>query len=73
MTCSVNMMSYNFVIHATCPLAFTTYKYNELQMFSATQKLSCKANCKTPLFHSIRYLGTNWLEGFCGGGKLVEF
>jgi hypothetical protein len=23
---------------------------NELQMFGATQKLSCEANCKTPFF-----------------------
>jgi hypothetical protein len=26
------------------------YKYNELQMFGATQKLSYKANFKTPFF-----------------------
>jgi len=31
------------------------YKYNELQVSNATQKLSCKANCKTPfLFHSAK-------------------
>jgi hypothetical protein len=46
----VYMMSYNFIIHATCPLALIAYKYNELQVFGATQKLNCKANCKTPLF-----------------------
>ncbi len=46
----VYMVSYNFATHATCLLAFTTYKYNELQTSSATQKLSCKANCKTPFF-----------------------
>ncbi len=28
------------------------YKYGELQVFDATQKLSCKANCKTPFFFS---------------------
>ncbi len=43
-------MSCNFTIHASCPLALTTYKYNELQVFGATQKLNCKASCKTNLF-----------------------
>ncbi len=32
----------------TCPITFSTYKYSELQVFDTTQKLSCKANCKTP-------------------------
>jgi len=50
MNYTVYMMSCNFIIHATCPLALITYKYNELQMFSATQKMNCKASCKTPLF-----------------------
>jgi hypothetical protein len=36
--------------HATCPSTFTTYKYNELQTYFATQKLNCKASCKTPIF-----------------------
>jgi hypothetical protein len=46
-------MSYNFAIHAshkTCPLGFVTYKYSELQVFSTTQRLNCKANWKTPFF-----------------------
>ncbi len=43
-------MSYNFVVHATCLLALMTHKYSELQMSSTTQKLSCKASCKTPFF-----------------------
>ncbi len=43
-------MSYNYATHVTCPLALTMYKYSELQVSSATQKLSCKASCKTPLF-----------------------
>ncbi len=47
MSYTVYMMNYNFVTHATCPLKLTTYKYNELQVFVATQKLNCKANCKT--------------------------
>jgi hypothetical protein len=41
---------YQIAIHATCPLIFTTYKYSELQVSSTTQKLSCKASCKTPFF-----------------------
>jgi hypothetical protein len=44
------MMSCNSTTPATYLLALTTYKYNELQVFSAIQKLSCKANYKTPLF-----------------------
>jgi hypothetical protein len=57
MSCSVYTVSCNFVIHATCPLVLTTYKYNELQVSFATQKLNCKANCKTPLFyHSATYV-----------------
>ncbi len=53
MSCTLYMVSYNFVTHATCSLAFTTYKYNELQVSSTTQKLSCKANCKTPFFFIV--------------------
>jgi hypothetical protein len=33
-----------------CSLTLTTHKYNEFQVSFATQRLSCKANCKTPLF-----------------------
>jgi hypothetical protein len=50
MSCTIYMVSYNFTIHATCSLTLTTYKYNELQMSSAIQKL--KANCKTPFFRN---------------------
>ncbi len=46
-------MNCNFTIHATCSLIFTTYKYNELQMSFATQKLNCKAICKTPFFKIV--------------------
>ncbi len=28
--------------------------YGELQVFDATQKLSCKASCKTPLFLMVK-------------------
>jgi hypothetical protein len=31
MSCIVCTMSCNFVVYATCPLTFTTHKYNELQ------------------------------------------
>ncbi len=44
------MASCNFATHATCSLALMTYKYSELQMSFTTQKLSCKASCKTPFF-----------------------
>jgi hypothetical protein len=50
MNCTIYMMNYNSTIHATCLLALTMYKYSELQMSSTTQKLSCKASCKTPIF-----------------------
>jgi hypothetical protein len=50
MNCIVYMVNYNYVIHAISLLAFMAYKYNELQMFSITQKLSYKASCKTPFF-----------------------
>ncbi len=33
--CIVYTMNCNFATHAPCPLALTTYKYSELQMFSA--------------------------------------
>ncbi len=50
MNCLVHTVNYNFTTHATYPLTFITYKHNELQVSSTTQKLSCKANCKTPFF-----------------------
>jgi hypothetical protein len=40
----------------TCPLAFMVFKYSELQMSSAIQKLSCKTSCKTPLFLIVHLL-----------------
>ncbi len=52
MNCTIYIVYYKFVIHVTCLLAFTTYKHSELQMSATTQKLSCKASCKTPFFHS---------------------
>jgi hypothetical protein len=50
MKSSVYMVSCNFATHAICPLAFMTDKYNELEVSFATQKLSCKASYKTPVF-----------------------
>jgi hypothetical protein len=46
MSCTIYIVSYNFITHATCSLALALYKYNELEVFGATQKISCK----TPLF-----------------------
>jgi hypothetical protein len=43
-------MNYNSTTHATCLLEVMVYKYNELQMFSATKKLNYKVSCKTPIF-----------------------
>ncbi len=44
------MVNCNFATHATCSLALTTYKYNELQVSGVIQKFSCKVSCKTLLF-----------------------
>ncbi len=43
-------MNCNFTTHVICLLALMMYKYSELQVSSATQKLSCKASYKAPLF-----------------------
>jgi hypothetical protein len=53
MSYTIYTVSCNFTTHATYLLALIAYKYNELQMFFATQKLSCKANCKTPFFYNV--------------------
>jgi hypothetical protein len=50
MSCIIYTVNCNLAIHATCLLSFMTYKYSGLQMFDATQKLSCKGSCKTPFF-----------------------
>jgi hypothetical protein len=44
------MVSCNSIIHATCALTLAAYKYNELQVSYAIQKLNYKANCRTPFF-----------------------
>jgi len=53
MSCIVYTMNYNFATHAICPLAFTTYKYSELQTSFTIQKLSCKVSYKAPFFFII--------------------
>jgi len=50
MNYTIYIVSCNFAIHATCLLTLITYKYNELQVIIATQKLSYKANHKRPFF-----------------------
>jgi hypothetical protein len=47
MSCIIYMLSCDFAIHATCLLAFTTYKYSELKVSFTTKNLNFKANCKT--------------------------
>jgi hypothetical protein len=67
MGCHVYMVSCNFAIHAICLFTHMMYKYSELQMSSPTQKLSCKANCKTPFFFIV------WvLTGFSIPIKVVQ-
>jgi len=52
MNYTIYTMSCNFATHEICLLALITYKYSKLQGSNAIQKLNCKANCKTPFFHS---------------------
>jgi hypothetical protein len=56
------MVSCNFATHVTCLLELTVYKYSELKVFVATQKLSYKANCKTPFFFIVHVLQNFWFE-----------
>ncbi len=49
------MVRCNFTTHVICLLAFMVYKYSELQMSNAIQKLIYKASCKTPLFFIVMY------------------
>jgi hypothetical protein len=53
MNCTLYVVNYNFAIHVTCLLTLTAHKYNELKVPFATQKLSYKPNCKTPLFFIV--------------------
>jgi len=43
-------MNCTFTIYAIYPLTFMVYKYGGLQVFDATQNLSCKASYKTFIF-----------------------
>jgi hypothetical protein len=57
---------YTITTHATCLLTPTTYKYNELQVSFTTQKLSWKANCKTPIFFIVlNFLFISFSMAFC--------
>jgi hypothetical protein len=53
MSCIVYTMSCNFTTHVTYLLTFMTYKYSELEVFSATQQLNCKGSYEIPLFHNV--------------------
>jgi hypothetical protein len=44
LSCTIYTMRCNYATHATCLLAFTLYKCNELQVSSAIQKFNCKAS-----------------------------
>jgi hypothetical protein len=37
MSCTIYTMNCNFATHAICLLKFMTYKYNDLQVYVATQ------------------------------------
>jgi len=50
MSSTIYMVSCNSATHVTCLLTLMTYKYSELQMSFATQKLNYKACYKTPFF-----------------------
>jgi hypothetical protein len=52
MGCIVYTMSCNFVPHATCPLTFTMYKYNKLQVSFATKKWVTRLVAKHLFSHS---------------------
>jgi amino acid permease len=38
------------VTFVICLITLIAYKYDELQVFNVSEKMSCKANCKTPFF-----------------------
>jgi hypothetical protein len=48
-------MNCSSATHATYLLALTAYKYSELQVFGAIQKLNYKASYKTPIFLILCY------------------
>jgi hypothetical protein len=58
------MVSCNSTIHATCSLTFMAYKYYELQVSSTTQKLSCKAGCKTPFLLIVLWDGFEHFQNY---------
>ncbi len=56
MNCTVYTVSYNSTIHASYPLAFTTYKYNELQVSFVTQKKIVRLVTKHLFFSHSEFL-----------------
>jgi ABC-type arginine/histidine transport system permease subunit len=56
MNCTVSMVNCNSIIHAICSLSFMMYKYSELQVSCATQKLNYKVRCKTPFFLTMLFV-----------------
>jgi len=53
MNCTVYMVNCNFATHPSCPLALTSYKYNEFQMSFVTQKCNC-TNHIVETYHNKR-------------------
>jgi hypothetical protein len=49
------MVSCTFVTRATCLLALMVYKYNELEVSFATQKLSLQGQLQNTFFHFVLY------------------
>ncbi len=72
MSYTIYIVSCKFVTHATCLLALTLYKYNELQRSGATQKLNCKASCKTPFFFIVVALTDKMQQKKCTHLTLIH-
>jgi hypothetical protein len=52
------------VIHATCPLALTSYKYNKLQVSNVTQKLSYMPKLQNTSFPHSEGRFLNFIPSF---------
>jgi hypothetical protein len=59
MNSTIYTVKCKFAIHATCSLTLVAYEYNKLQVSSTTQKLNCKANCKTPSYFIVLHQQTS--------------
>ncbi len=64
-------MSCNSATHATCSLALSMYKYSELQMSFAIQKLGCKARCKAPFCLIVKSQNLKRSNDTLGGKELM--